>query len=149
ADDLNRFLCLEPILARSTGRLERAALWVKRRPTAAALLLMSVVAALTLAGGAVALWYNFQLRQAHHETQSALLAESRARGEEKSQRKVTEAALEREKQSLYFNRILLAEREWQNGNVVRMRQLLDECPPERRAWEWNYLKHLDRVELGS
>jgi WD40 repeat protein/tRNA A-37 threonylcarbamoyl transferase component Bud32 len=156
ADDLERLERLEPILARRTGRLERAALWARRRPTSAALLLVSIASVLTLVGGAVGLWYDIQLRQAHRETEAALKSESKARtladqarAAEQNQRKQTEAALGREQQSLYFNRILLAEREWQNGNIVRVRQLLDECPPELRSWEWNYLRNLDRAELGS
>jgi len=38
AGDLNRWLNGEPILARSTGRLERLAKWMKRRPAVTALL---------------------------------------------------------------------------------------------------------------
>ena len=26
------------------------------------------------------------------------------------------------------------------GNVGRAEELLDECPPELRGWEWNFLK---------
>ena len=46
AEDLRRFLADEPIRARRVGPLERAWIWAKRRPAAAALLLVSAVAAL-------------------------------------------------------------------------------------------------------
>src|SRR5262249_34659124 len=36
-----------------------------------------------------------------------------------------------------------------NNNVTRVRQLLEECPRGLRAWEWQYLKHLDRAELQT
>ncbi len=44
------------------------------------------------------------------------------------------------KESLYFNRIALADRELAVNNLRRVDQLLAECPPELRGWEWNYLK---------
>jgi tetratricopeptide (TPR) repeat protein len=57
AEDLERFLASEPIVARPAGRLERARMWARRRPAAAALLGVSVLAGLALAGlSGVALW---------------------------------------------------------------------------------------------
>jgi serine/threonine protein kinase/tetratricopeptide (TPR) repeat protein len=44
-DDLGRWLQGEPIVARPAGRLERAAKWARRRPTAAALLSVSILLA--------------------------------------------------------------------------------------------------------
>jgi len=49
-------------------------------------------------------------------------------------------ALEREQQSLYYQRIALAGRELAAGNVGRAEQLLDECPERLRGWEWHFLK---------
>ncbi len=42
--------------------------------------------------------------------------------------------------SLYFNRIALADRELVLGDLRRVDQLLDDCPPAPCGWEWNYLK---------
>jgi tetratricopeptide (TPR) repeat protein len=53
ADDLRRWLNGEPILARPAGPWERAVKWAKRRPTAAALLVVCFVAALALLIGGV------------------------------------------------------------------------------------------------
>lgn len=59
AADLRRFQAGEPIAARPAGWAERAWKWAKRRPTAAALMLVSVVALLVvLVGG---LWFNTRL----------------------------------------------------------------------------------------
>jgi WD40 repeat protein/serine/threonine protein kinase len=49
-------------------------------------------------------------------------------------------ALEREQQSLYFQRIATAAQQLEANNLGRAEELLDECPPQLRGWEWHYLK---------
>jgi serine/threonine protein kinase len=60
ADDLRRFLGNEPILARPTGFWERGVKWARRRPTAAALVLVSTFAAVLLIAGLF--WHLTRLR---------------------------------------------------------------------------------------
>src|SRR5262249_61668234 len=48
---------------------------------------------------------------------------------------------------LYLNRIGMADRNWWANNVGRTRELLGECPPQRRGWEWYYLDRLCRPDL--
>jgi WD40 repeat protein len=48
--------------------------------------------------------------------------------------------------SLYFHRIALAHRELSADNLSQTRELLDDCPPSLRGWEWDYLNRLCRVE---
>jgi tetratricopeptide (TPR) repeat protein/tRNA A-37 threonylcarbamoyl transferase component Bud32 len=76
ADDLRRFLDGEPIVARPARLGERAWKWVKRRPTLAALIGMSVAAALTLP--IVAISWSLQVRaerdRARHNLQVARTA---------------------------------------------------------------------------
>ena len=67
-----------------------------------------------------------------------VLAASNSQVKEEQQQ--TQQALEREKETSYIQRIALAERELAAGNVGRSEELLDECPPDRRGWEWNFLK---------
>lgn len=74
AADLRRFLNREPILARAVGPWEKAVKWAKRRPAAAGLVGVCVLAVLGLSGGGV--WYNTQLRT---EAERARLAEAEAR----------------------------------------------------------------------
>jgi WD40 repeat protein len=51
-------------------------------------------------------------------------------------------ALDRERQTAYFQRVALAEREWSAGNLSHALDLLNECPQELRGWEWRYLQRL-------
>jgi tetratricopeptide (TPR) repeat protein len=62
AEDLGRFLTGQPIRARPAGVGERAVKWVRLHPTAAALVAVSTLAALTLVIGGW--WSNEALRQA-------------------------------------------------------------------------------------
>lgn len=52
------------------------------------------------------------------------------------------AARDRLETHLYFERIALAERELAAHNLARATQLLAECPPDRRGWEWDCLQRL-------
>src|SRR5262249_53189100 len=125
-EDLRRFLADEPIRARRVGALERAWIWAKRRPAAAALLLVSTVAALALVGGRVAFVYNTRL-----ETTNAQLAKANEQAE--FQR--------------YFHHIARAAAGWREGNMVQVEKLLEDCPLDRRGWEWDYLKRLCHADL--
>ncbi len=65
ADELGRFVRGEPIEARPAGWAERGWKWAKRRPTAAALTLVSVLALLVLLVGG--LWFNARLTEQRNE----------------------------------------------------------------------------------
>ena len=131
-EDLRRFLADEPIRARRVGPLERAWIWAKRRPAAAALLLVSAVAALALVGAGVAFIYNTRL-----EAKNAQLAKA----------KETDQALDEAEFQRYFHHIARAAAGWREGNMVRVEKLLDDCPTDRRGWEWHYLKRLCHTDL--
>jgi tetratricopeptide (TPR) repeat protein len=72
ADDLERFLRGEPIQARRTSPAERLWKWARRRPAAAALLLLGAVAVIGLAAGLAIL----------DRQKQAKLADSRLEGQE-------------------------------------------------------------------
>jgi WD40 repeat protein len=111
ADDLRRWLRGEPIRARALRPWERAFRWARRRPALSGLLVVSAIAAASLALAGAAMTYNARLSQARAAAET----------------------------NLYFNRLSLASREWAAGNVGRVEQLLEECPPALRGWEWRYL----------
>jgi WD40 repeat protein len=154
ANDLRRFQAGEPIRARPVGVMERAVKWARRRPAQAALLGVSGVAILTAAGLVIALGYEQQLRAAYsseaaarEQAEQAQQGEAAARKQEEDQRKQKEAALVRAESNGYFRLMALANLEWRDGNPARAEQLLDECLPRHRQWEWRYLKRLCHADL--
>jgi WD40 repeat protein len=133
AEDLGRLLTGEPIHARAVGLAERLAKWAKRRPSSAAVVGVTCLAAgLLVALSAV---YNVRLAEGKWATEQALEREKETNVELKQ-------ALESVRQTLYFHRINLAHHEWLANNVARTEELLEACPPELRQWEWRYLKRL-------
>ncbi|MCI0462936.1 MAG: protein kinase [Gemmataceae bacterium] len=147
ADDLKRFVAGEPIRARRVSAWQRLVLWARRRPAVAALIAVSGVAALAVVAVVVGSVYNTRLQRALDDTEQARQEAEQARQEEADQRQKAAKALAKETTLRYFNRILLAEREWWANNVGRTRQLLDDCPPDRRGWEWKYLRRLCESDL--
>lgn len=116
ADDLERWLRHEPILARPVGSWERFQKWVRRHPALATVsTLLLVVLVSGLAGVA------WQWRQAEH-----------ARRGEISERRRAEAALAR-------SSIALAESAIRDGNTPGARAALDAVPAEFRDATWRYL----------
>ena len=136
AEDLRRFRNGEPVRARRVGAVGQTSRWCRRNPGIASLL--AALAAVIVVGfvGITASYLN--ARQAReHETD--------ARKNEERQR-------ERAEDHLYFSRIALADREWLANEVARADHLLDLCrpadgQPDRRAWEWHYLKRLCHADL--
>ncbi len=135
AEELRRFRMGEPIRARRVGSGERLLKWARRRPALAAAygLALLAVALGGLGGGAAWLWQRAE----------AALREAGAakEGEAEALRKLALVS--------YLHRVQLAHREWQANEIARAQQLLDDCPPNLRDWEWRYVQRLCRSELLS
>jgi serine/threonine protein kinase len=65
AEDLRRFQAGEAVLAHPLGTLSRAAKWARRRPAQAALVAVSLVAALSLIGAGF--WHAVQMERANED----------------------------------------------------------------------------------
>ena len=149
AEDLERYLRGEPILARRVGSSERLVMWAKRRPAVAGLLTASAVAALALVGLVLGQAYQQKLREEKAKTEVALQAEGVAHQEAETARAAEQEQRKKAETYLYYNKIVLAEREWAAGRVARVKELLQQCPREARGWEWRYLDQLCHRELAS
>jgi WD40 repeat protein len=82
-----------------------------------------------------------------------LRAQARATADLEAKNSDLAASNEREKlakdeleTTLYLNRIDLANRELLENKLDQAEYLLNQCPADRRGWEWDYLKRLCRVE---
>lgn len=136
AEDLHRWQSGRPIRARPTPAWEYAWRWVVRHPVTAGLTalcaaaLIALVAALSIS--------NNRIRQ-------SLAFEQQARND-------LSAAMGREQQQLYFERIGSAHRLWLSNQTVRAEQLIDWCPHPLRNWEWHYLdrqRRMDCIKLSD
>jgi WD40 repeat protein len=132
ADDLQRFLDGKPIQARPGAWWGRIVKWGRRRPLLAALVAVSLLAALALAGGAA--WHTVQLRQALeavHQREQDLRRER-----------------EELRRQLYVSDMRVAhEFAWANGDVGQVLELLRQHQPgpgeeDRRDFAWHYLNRL-------
>lgn len=114
ADDLRRFLSDEPILARSTGPLERAFKWTRRHPSLATLMASVLFASISVT------WLWLRAEQS---------------------RELEHVARQRGERLLYVRNFSLAQFEYQSHNVERCREILQSSRPEFRNWEWHYLNN--------
>jgi WD40 repeat protein len=134
ADDLRRFLDGRPIHARPAGRLAIALRWCRRNPWAT---LAGSLFLLALAGGLSGAVFGWRA-EAHRRR--AEIQSIRA----EQQERLAELEHERALRTDDANRIAQAGREWDAGRLDRAAEILDECPPARRHWEWRYLRDLCR-----
>jgi WD40 repeat protein len=129
ADDLRRFLHHEPIRARPASPWERGVKWARRRPAAAALLAVSLLALLTLAGAAA--WFTAYLDRALATRTGELRAEHEARYREARLRQ-------------YAADVQLSYQLWNKGETLQGEELLPRQRPaagqeDLRGFEWYYL----------
>lgn len=174
AEDLNRWLEGEPILARPIGSAERIVKWAKRRPAIAAL--AAGIAAVTVLGIAGVIWQwreaVFQrgqtanaLSQVAQEAKAAEAArdqeaaqralavdaqkqEAAARQAADDQKAIAVDALASAQRNAYFNDISLADFEWASNNIPHVDTLLRAAPASMRGWEWHYLNRLAHMETS-
>jgi hypothetical protein len=147
AEDLRRFVAGEPIQARPVGPVERTVKWVKRRPSAAALL----VGAFFMLASLVIIWVRSErvAARAAKEELDRYRAEV-ARHEEERLRAQQEAPAARVRMEQQLAKVAVL---WEKHPQEALRLLEDEsaCPPDLRdsAWEgFHRLCRLDRVMLG-
>jgi WD40 repeat protein/serine/threonine protein kinase len=138
AEDLGRFLDDRPIRARRLSAIEQAGRWCRRNPLVAGLAAALVLAFVVGFAGVSWKWREAVAEREAKERQRQRATEARAAAE--SARDQTVAAL-------YQSNIARALLEYQSNHVAGADAVLDRCPPERRGWEWRWLKQLNHADL--
>jgi WD40 repeat protein/tRNA A-37 threonylcarbamoyl transferase component Bud32 len=125
AEDLERWLALEPIQARPISQPERMWRWCRRNPVVASL--VTAVTVSFLAGTGIASYFAVKAT----------------------------AEVRRSRQRLYISEMRLAQRAWEDNDPVRLQELVDgQRPPQTggedlRGFEWYYWRRLCHSELLS
>jgi WD40 repeat protein/serine/threonine protein kinase len=142
AMDIQRYLSHQPVLARPPSRVYRAKKFISRNKAMATV--AAITATVLLLGGIVSTWQAIRATRAEHASQ-------KAQAKEIQQRQRAEAGEKLASQNLYAAQMDLAQQVWEQNNVGRLRQLLDESAGySQRAFEWYYWQrqtHLEFVTL--
>ncbi|MFO1500216.1 MAG: protein kinase [Verrucomicrobiota bacterium] len=127
AQELDRFLCGRPIEARPVAPLERVWRWCRRKPAfAGSLFLILILILIVIIGSPI-----------------AIIRINRAREQ-------SEILRERDEHSLYIAKMNLARQAWDENNVRRVSQLLEETQDSpRRGFEWYYWQRQIHLEVRT
>jgi WD40 repeat protein/serine/threonine protein kinase len=168
ADDLERYLRHEPILARPIGRPARLLRLCRRNPMVAGL--TAAVAASLLVGLFVsnhfaliarnnAEHFRSEYRRAEglltvkddlvQEKEALLEQKSTLLGEKSNLVEQLSTSLKNEERLAYVRGISLAEREWHMNNVGKAEEILAALPKNLRGWEYGYLRGICHLESRS
>jgi eukaryotic-like serine/threonine-protein kinase len=131
AADVQRYLADAPVLACPPSALYRFRKFARRNKAVLATA-TAVATAVLLAVGSLAGAVKV-LADTNAQTNEAL-------GREREANEQLTQALDREKRTLYFQRLGLAQRDLVSNNVGSAEELLHECPEGLRGWEWHLLK---------
>jgi WD40 repeat protein/serine/threonine protein kinase len=147
ADDLRCWLLDQPIRARRPSLLQRLRKWARRHRA-----IMGVAAA-AFALALLSLVVSTVLIAAAYQAEAGARQKAEKAGErEAGQRRLAEREAEKGQRLLYLTRMSLAYQAWRAGKIKRCRELLDAYlphpgQPDRRGWEWHYIRGLCRGEL--
>lgn len=150
ADDLERFLNGQPVLARPIGVGGRSVRWAKRNPLASGLLAAVFLVCLLGTGVSTSLAIHASKRAREAEAATELAEQ----GQELARRAAEAETLSRERVEwlAYANQVCLAQREFERGRVTKANMVLDSCRLAQRHWEHAYLRQLangkSRVLVG-
>ena len=142
ADDLDRFLRGDVILARRAAILERGWRWCRRNPAVASL--SGCVAALVVVTIAILAISNASIRRETAQKNEALTAKSLALNEKEQAYESLEESEMLAERRFYASQINLAGLAYQRGEITRAEDLLNSVvpragEPDFRGFEWNYL----------
>lgn len=157
AEELERFIQQEPILARPANSVEKFWRWCRRKPLVASLGGVAILLTLLLAiAGPLVAWRQQALRQTadiarNTAANNAREAKEQA-GEAQAARQLANHNLQLAQRNLYNAHMNLAFNSWQDANVPHVLNLLQRQVPsphqtDLREFEWHYLDRLCHAQL--
>ena len=159
AEELERFIQHEPILARPANTVEKFWRWCCRKPLVATLSGVAMLLTLLLAiAGPLVAWRQQVLRQtadiaSNTATNNARKAKEQASAAQAA-RQLANHNLQLAQRNLYNAHMNLAFNSWQDANVPHVLNLLkqhvpDNNQPDLREFEWHYLDRLCHAQLRA
>jgi WD40 repeat protein len=151
AEDLRRFLAGEPIRARRVTLGERLVKWARRKPAVAGLVAAVILVASLGLAGVIWQWQRALAREA--EAKMARLEAVQQRDQVRQVNQTLELTMDHLRRTAYLAQINLAQRYWNETNLPRVQELLEqEVPrsagePDLREFEWYYLDQLLHADL--
>jgi WD40 repeat protein len=151
AEELERRLQGEPILARPAGWVERVVKWARRRPALAGLFAVCAVALVVLLGSGA--WFTVQLNAARVHAVGLAEAEGQARALAEKKEGEAWRRAEEARFNQYVAQMNLVQRHFEANNIGRVRELLDVQVPKEpnatdwRGFEWYYWQRMTHREL--
>ncbi|UCG32709.1 MAG: protein kinase [Phycisphaerales bacterium] len=124
--DIRRYLNDEPIEARRGRRWYMLKKTLSRHRVAVGIVSLILLITSTSAVG-LGLMYRTAEEERTRAEQSAAVA----------------------RRSDYFKTIALAHQAYKSANTPILRQLLEQCPPDLRGWEWHYLNRLSDTSFQT
>lgn len=152
AEDLERFLRDEPVLARPVSTPERIFRWCRRHRLASSLIGLLIV---VTTGGFAGIFYEWRqsekLRKVADDNSDAAIRQGELAEQQRKQavanfqtaesnRRQADAAREHVERVMCLQNISGANSALRARDAILAEELLEKCRPDLRHWEWNYLK---------
>jgi WD40 repeat protein/serine/threonine protein kinase len=150
AADIHRHLSNEPVVASPPSNFYNFQKLVRRNKLA--FIAAGVVITALIIGLGLSTWMFVQERTAHEQTLTAEREQSRLREAAQQAQAQAQAAELAAQQKAYASDMNVAFQAWENGDLGRVDQLLDEYRPttgeeDLRGFEWYYLWRLCHFDL--
>jgi WD40 repeat protein/serine/threonine protein kinase len=145
ADDIQNYLNGNPLIAGPETAIYRVKKFVRRHAGSVATVIL--VAAAIILGLVISSAMYFRSERALKREATARGQAEKAEKVAQEQKRIAETKAEDLRRAMYVNNIQLADIKYREGNIRRVRELLDSCQIDLRGWEWNRLNYVSDQSL--